>query len=81
MASTEERIEKIIIDKLGLDASTLTPDTSFKTNLHIDSLDMIEVIVAIEKEFNIAIPDEDIEKIQTMRQAADYVNKTRRLVF
>jgi len=80
MKTTEERIEKIITDTLGLPDNTLSLETNLKTDLNTDSLDMVAVIVAIEKEFNIAIPDEHMERIQTVRQVLDYVNKTSHML-
>jgi acyl carrier protein len=80
MANTEDRIKQIVIDILGLPEGALLYDTKFKTAFDADSLDIVELMVAIEKEFNIAIPDEQIERIQTVRQVADYVNKTRHFV-
>ena len=79
MQNTEERIKKIIADTLGIDENVLSRDTNFKTGLNTDSLDVVEVIVAIEKEFRISIPDEQIERIQTVQHATEYVNKTRPL--
>lgn len=81
MQNTEERIKRIITDTLGLEENTLTTDTNFKTGLDADSLDMVEVIVAIEKEFDISIPDEQAERIQTVRQVKEYVDKAVPFVF
>ena len=77
MENTVERIKRIVAETLGLDEKTLTTDTNFKTGLNTDSLDLVEVMVAIEKEFGLSIPDEQVERIATVQQAVDYVNKTR----
>ena len=77
MENTVERIKRIVAETLGLDEKTLTTDTNFKTGLNTDSLYLVEVMVAIEKEFGLSIPDEQVERIATVQQAVDYVNKTR----
>ena len=65
----------IIVDKLGVDQAEVTPEASFTNDLGADSLDTVELIMEFEKEFNIAIPDDQAEKIQTVGQAVDYVEK------
>ena len=68
-----ERIRKIIVDQLGVDESQVTIDSSFVDDLGADSLDRVELIMALESEFDIEIPDEDAEKITTVNDAVQYV--------
>ena len=76
MANIEERVKKIIIDKLGVEESQVTPEASFTNDLGADSLDTVELIMEFEKEFNIGIPDEQAENITTVGQAIEYLKKT-----
>jgi acyl carrier protein len=73
MASIEEKVKKIIIDKLGVDETEVTTEASFTNDLGADSLDTVELIMEFEKEFDISIPDEQAEKIQTVGQAISYL--------
>ena len=73
MSSIAERVSKIIVDKLGVDESEVTPDASFTNDLGADSLDTVELIMEFEKEFDISIPDEQAENIQTVGQAIEYL--------
>ncbi|HQU57556.1 MAG: acyl carrier protein [Phaeodactylibacter sp.] len=73
MSSIAERVKKIIIDKLGVDDSEVNQDASFTNDLGADSLDTVELIMEFEKEFDISIPDEQAENIQTVRQAIEYL--------
>lgn len=75
MATIEERVKKIIVDKLGVDESQVTSEASFTTDLGADSLDTVELIMEFEKEFNISIPDEQAETITTVGQAVSYLEK------
>lgn len=75
MSSIAERVQKIIVDKLGVDASEITPEASFTNDLGADSLDTVELIMEFEKEFDIAIPDEQAENIQTVGHAIEYLEK------
>ena len=68
-----DRVSKIIIEKLGVDESEVTPEASFTNDLGADSLDTVELIMEFEKEFDISIPDEQAENIQTVKQAVDYL--------
>jgi acyl carrier protein len=72
-ASIEARVKKIIVDKLGVDEKEVTPQASFTNDLGADSLDTVELIMDFEKEFNIAIPDEQAEKINTVGEAIAYI--------
>ncbi len=73
MSSIAERVSKIIVDKLGVDESEVTPDASFTNDLGADSLDTVELIMEFEKEFDLSIPDEQAENIQTVGQAIEYL--------
>ena len=69
----EETVTKIITDKLGVESSEVTPDASFTTDLGADSLDTVELIMEFEKEFDLSIPDESAETIQTVGDAISYI--------
>ena len=73
MASIEEKVKKIIVDKLGVDEAEVTTEASFTNDLGADSLDTVELIMEFEKEFDISIPDEQAENIQTVGQAISYL--------
>ena len=71
------KIVEIVIDKLGVDANKVTPEAKFIDDLGADSLDTVELIMQFEEEFGIEIPDEDAEKILSVNQALDYINKIK----
>ena len=71
----EEKIKQIIIDQLGVEADKVTPEASFIDDLGADSLDTVELVMALEEEFDIEIPDEDAEKITTVEQAIKYIEE------
>lgn len=73
MSEIDARVKAIIVDKLGVEESEINKESSFTTDLGADSLDTVELIMEFEKEFNIAIPDDQAEKIQTVGQAIDYI--------
>ncbi len=73
MSSIAERVSKIIVEKLGVDESEVIPEASFTNDLGADSLDTVELIMEFEKEFDISIPDEQAENIQTVEQAISYL--------
>lgn len=75
MANVAEKVAKIIIDKLGVDESEVTPEASFTNDLGADSLDTVELIMEFEKEFEIAIPDDQAENIATVGDAITYIEK------
>ena len=75
MSSIAERVSKIIVEKLGVDESEVTPEASFTNDLGADSLDTVELIMEFEKEFDISIPDEQAENIQTVGQAVSYLEE------
>jgi len=73
--SIEEKVKAIIYDKLGVNEKKITPEASFVSDLGADSLDLVELIMEFEKEFNIAIPDEEEEKINTVGEAIEYIRR------
>ena len=73
MENLEARVKKVIAEKLGVDEATIKNDASFVEDLGADSLDTVELVMALEEEFNVQIPDEDAEKITNVQQAVDYV--------
>jgi acyl carrier protein len=78
MSDIQSKVTKIIVDKLGVDESEVNPEASFTNDLGADSLDTVELIMEFEKEFNIAIPDDQAEKIGTVGQAIEYIeNNTK----
>lgn len=75
MSDIKSRVVSIIIDKLGVEEAEVTNEASFTNDLGADSLDTVELIMEFEKEFNIAIPDDQAENIQTVGQAIDYIEE------
>lgn len=73
MSTIEERVKKIVIEQLGVKDDEVTPTASFVDDLGADSLDTVELVMALEEEFETEIPDEDAEKITTVQQAVDYI--------
>jgi acyl carrier protein len=73
LATVEERVVEIVAEQMGVDKAQITRETSFINDLGADSLDTVELVMEFEDEFDISIPDEDAEKIQTVGQAIDYV--------
>ncbi len=76
MSETADKVKSIIAEKLGIELSQVTPAASFTNDLGADSLDTVELIMSFESEFGISIPDEEAEKITTVSDAIDYVEKT-----
>ena len=72
--STEDRVKKIVSDQLGKSLDEIQNDTSFVDDLGADSLDTVELVIALEEEFDIEIADEDAEKISTVNEAVEYIN-------
>ena len=74
MSNVEERVKQIVIEQLGGKDEEVTADASFVDDLGADSLDTVELVMALEEEFNCEIPDEEAEQITTVQQAIDYIN-------
>jgi acyl carrier protein len=72
--SVEEKVKEIIIDQLGVEEKQVITQASFIDDLGADSLDTVELVMALEEEFDVEIPDEDAEKISTVQNAIDYIN-------
>ncbi len=75
MVSTEQKVREIVANVLGVDEDQVVPTASFQTDLGADSLDVVEVIIALEQEFSIDIPDERAEQIRTIQHAVDSINE------
>lgn len=75
MSAIESKVKAIIVDKLGVEESQVTPEASFAADLNADSLDTVELIMEFEKEFGISIPDEDTQKINCVKDVIDYIEK------
>ncbi|AET70105.1 acyl carrier protein [Desulfosporosinus orientis DSM 765] len=71
-----EKVKAIVVEQLGVDESTITPETSFE-DLNADSLDIVELIMALEEAFDLDIPDEEAEKIRTVGDAVNYINENK----
>jgi acyl carrier protein len=69
-----ERLKKIVAEQLGVDESKITPSARFTDDLNADSLDLVEMIMSLEEEFGVEIPDEDAEKIVAVQDAIDYID-------
>ena len=77
MSEIAQKVKKIIIDKLGVEDSEVTPETSFTNDLGADSLDTVELIMEFEKEFDIQIPDDQAENIVSVGQAIEFIEKSK----
>ena len=75
MATVDERVKKIIAEQLGVEEDEVTSEASIVEDLGADSLDTVELVMALEEEFGIEIPDEDAEKILTVGKALDYIKE------
>ncbi len=75
MAAVEEKVKQIIVEQLGVDEGEVTGNASFVDDLGADSLDIVELVMAFEESFDIEIPDDDAEKIRTVKDAVDYIEK------
>ena len=69
------KIQEITADRLGVDEDDVTPDASFREDLEADSLDLVELIMELEEQFGMEIPDDEVEKITTVEEAVDYVDQ------
>jgi acyl carrier protein len=75
LKETTEKVKQIISEQLGVDEGEVTPSAAFVDDLGADSLDQVELVMALEEAFNVEIPDEDAEKIRTVQDAIDYIEK------
>ena len=75
MSDVAEKVKDIIVEELGVEREKLSPEASFMEDLGADSLDTVELVMALEEEFETEIPDEDAEKIKTVQQAIDYITQ------
>ncbi len=73
--SLEDKIKKVIAEKLGVEIEEVVPDAAFVDDLGADSLDLVELIMSMEEEFDIEISDEDAEELETVKDAIDYINE------
>ena len=80
MPVVEEKVKQIIVDQLGVEPSEVTPTASFVDDLGADSLDRVELIMALEETFGVEIPDNDAEKISTVQDAVDYIQRNAKSV-
>ncbi|MCX6102556.1 MAG: acyl carrier protein [Bdellovibrionales bacterium] len=71
--SVDEKVKNIIVEQLGVDMETVTPEASFIDDLGADSLDIVELVMTMEEEFDLEIPDEDAEKIKTVNDVVSYI--------
>ena len=77
--SIEEKVKNIIVEQLGVEASQVTEGAKFVDDLGADSLDTVELVMALEEEFSLEIPDEDAEKIQSVGDAVSYITNTAKV--
>ena len=77
MENVEQRVKKIVAEQLGVNEAEIKSESSFVDDLGADSLDTVELVMALEEEFETEIPDEEAEKITTVQQAIDYINDRR----
>ncbi|EAX48711.1 acyl carrier protein [Thermosinus carboxydivorans Nor1] len=75
--TTFDKVKEIVVEQLGVDEADVTMDSTFIDDLGADSLDIVELIMAFEEEFNIEIPDEVAEKIKTVKDAVEYIDKEK----
>ncbi len=77
MSEIEARVKDIVVEQLGVNADEVTTDASFIDDLGADSLDTVELVMALEEEFECEIPDEEAEKITTVKEAVNYINSVQ----
>lgn len=77
MESTDEKVKRIIADQLGVSEGEVTPSADIINDLGADSLDIVEVVMAVEDEFDLSIPDDDVEPLKTVKDVIDYVAKRK----
>jgi acyl carrier protein len=78
MSTIEERVKKIVVEQLGVKENEVSNESSFVDDLGADSLDTVELVMALEEEFGCEIPDEEAEKIQTVQQAINYIEEAEK---
>ena len=78
MSDTADRVKKIVVEHLGVEEDKVTPDASFIDDLGADSLDIVELVMAMEEEFEVEIPDEEAENIKTVGDAINYINSHKK---
>jgi len=78
VSNIEERVKKIIVDQLGVELSSLTRESSFVDDLGADSLDIVELVMIIEEEFNIVIPDDEAEQIKNLGDVVDFISRNQK---
>ena len=76
--AVEEKVKQIIVEQLQVDEAEVTPNASFQEDLGADSLDVVELVMQFEEAFDLEIPDEDAEKIKTVKDAIDYIEKNEK---
>ena len=79
-ANVDEKVKQIIVEQLGVDEGEVTPSASFVDDLGADSLDTVELVMAIEEAFDLEIPDDQAEQIKTVQDAVDYIEKNSKVV-
>ncbi|MEW4466865.1 acyl carrier protein [Parasphingorhabdus sp. JC815] len=77
MSETADRVKKIVVEHLGVEADKVTEEAAFIDDLGADSLDIVELVMAFEEEFSVEIPDDAAEKIATVKDAIDFINKNK----
>ena len=77
MSDTADRVQKIVVEHLGVEADKVTQEASFIDDLGADSLDIVELVMAFEEEFGVEIPDDAAEKISTVKDAIDYIEQNK----
>lgn len=77
MSDVADRVKEIIVEQLGIDKDEVKDDASFTDDLGADSLDIVELVMALEEEFECEIPDDEAEKIQTVKNAIDYIEANK----
>jgi len=77
MSDTLAKVQTIVAEQLGVEVSEVKPEASFQNDLGADSLDLVEVVMALEEEFDVDIPDEDADSIKTVQEAVDYITQKR----
>ncbi len=77
MSDTLTKVQSIVAEQLGVEVAEVKPEASFQNDLGADSLDLVEVVMALEEEFEVEIPDEDADSIRTVQEAVDYIDQKK----